>query len=121
MDLYREELLDRYRHPKNIGEVFNATNKATLKNPLCGDSLSVSIKTSTAGIITDIKFNGIGCMVSTVSADMLADFVKGKTINEVKNMTDDKMLQLLGMDLTPSRKKCAILSLGVLKKALCPR
>jgi len=118
MDLYREELLDRYKNPQNIGEVFDATNKATLKNPLCGDSLSVSIKTSKEGIITDIKFNGIGCMVSTVSADMLADFVKGKTINEVKSLTENKMIELLGMDLTPSRKRCAILSLGVLKKAI---
>lgn len=119
MDLYREEILDRYKHPQNMGEVFDATNKATLKNPLCGDSLSVSIKASKEGTITDIKFNGIGCVVATVSADMLADFVKGRTINEVRSLIENKVVELLGLELTPSRQKCAILSLGVLKKALC--
>ncbi|MBU1104578.1 iron-sulfur cluster assembly scaffold protein [Patescibacteria group bacterium] len=120
MNIYREELLDRYKNPQNMGEIVDATNKASLKNPLCGDALSVSFKTS-KGVVTDIKFNGIGCLISTVSADMLADFVKGKTLREIKDMSEEQMLQLLEMDLTTSRKKCAILSLGVLKKALCPR
>jgi len=118
MDLYREEILDRYKNPQNIGDIKDATNKATVKNSICGDTLSAGIRISESGLVSEVKFKSIGCMVSTVSADVLADYAIGKNISEVKNIKEEEVLKLFGIDLTPSRRKCALLSLEVLKKAV---
>jgi nitrogen fixation NifU-like protein len=117
MNLYREEILDRYKNPQNIGEIKNATNSASVVNTICGDKLKVDV-TIRNGNIEDIKYKSIGCMVSTVSADILADFIKIRSVEEVLKIKEEEVLKLLGLNLTPSRKKCALLCYDALLKAL---
>ncbi len=109
LDMYAEELLERYKNPVNRGTIKNATNEAHETNPLCGDSLDIYLKIEN-GKIYDAKFNGYGCAISQSSADILLDSIKGKSGDEVKKFPKDEFLKILGVSLSPARLKCALLS-----------
>jgi nitrogen fixation NifU-like protein len=116
-DLYREVILDHYKNPTNKGNIENSDYSFEDENPLCGDHLHIDLKTDDKGIITEAKFDGHGCAISMASADMLLDTLVGKSIEDVKQLSKQDILDLLGIELSPVRLKCALLSLKVAKAA----
>ncbi len=117
-EMYQEQILDHYKNPRNFGEMSDADLHAKDSNPLCGDELTMYIKVSDDGHITDIKFYGHGCAISQASASLLTMKLKGKNIEEAKKVDTENIVKMLGIQLSPVRLKCALLSLQVLKKAL---
>ncbi len=113
-DLYRELILDHYQHPHNHGEIPDADITYEDSNPLCGDRIRIDIKTKN-NVVTDVKFNGKGCAVSQASASMLTDALIGKSLDEIKTMDKQFILDMLGIPLGPTRIKCALLPLKVIK------
>ena len=116
-DIYKDIILDYYRHPRNSGDLPNADVSAKDSNPLCGDIIEMQLKIQDAKI-DDIRFKGKGCAISQASASMLTEVVKGKSLDEVKAMGKSDVLDLLGIDPGPTRIKCALLGLKVMKLAV---
>jgi nitrogen fixation NifU-like protein len=117
MDLYREDILEHYRHPQNFGELPDATNSAKSYNPSCGDEMVMQVKVE-GGRVVDLRFKGESCAISRAGASMLTEEVKGKTLDEIRAVTDGEHLARFGKELAPGRLKCAMLSLGTLRQAL---
>ncbi len=117
-DLYREEILDHYRSPRHRGRL--ASPDATFEddNPLCGDRVRLDVRFEEDGRIAEVRFCGEGCAISQATASMLCDDVVGKLPAEVTGWDKQKVLELLGISLTPIRLKCALLPLKVLQAAL---
>lgn len=113
-DLYRELILDHYQHPHNHGEIQNADITYEDSNPLCGDKIRIDIKLKD-NVVQDVKFNGKGCAVSQASASMLTDELIGKSLDDIKKLDKQFILDLLGIPLGPTRIKCALLPLKVIK------
>lgn len=121
-NFYRDNILDHYRHPKNFGKILKPDASTSVGNPLCGDEISMNIRfKKKAPVIDDVRFQGVGCAISIASASMLTEEIKGMQVTEVKKLTKDFILNLLGIELTPTRLKCALLALETLHKALTPR
>ena len=121
MDLYREEILDHYKNPRNFGHLSHATITDVADNVSCGDTISMEILLLEDGshtIVSDIKFSGVGCAISQAAASLLTEHVKGKALAEVKKITPEDVFTLLHVDLTPARVKCALLGYEALKKTL---
>lgn len=116
-DLYREIILDHYKNPRHKGKISEGQYDFADDNPLCGDHIEIFIKTDTNGIIEDAKFEGQGCAISMASADLLMESIIGKDIEQVKKLSKQDILDLLGIELSPVRLKCALLSLKVAKAA----
>jgi nitrogen fixation NifU-like protein len=116
-DLYRENILDHYKNPRNSGHLDHPTVTAEGVNPLCGDELSVELLVE-GGVVSDVRYNGRGCAISQAAASMISDAVKGRPVEEVERIGREDVLDELGIPLTPIRLKCALLSVGVLKVAL---
>ena len=116
-DIYKDIILDYYRHPRNLGDLPQADVRAKDSNPLCGDIIEMQLKIQDAKI-DDIRFKGKGCAISQASASMLTEVVKGKSLDEVKAMSKSDVLDLLGIDPGPTRIKCALLGLKVMKLAV---
>jgi len=116
-DIYREIILDYYRHPRNYGKIENPDIFARDSNPLCGDEIEIYIRLSEdKKKIEDIKFQGKGCAISQASVSMLTEMVQGLSLEEVKNISKEDIFEALGNpDLGPTRVKCALLGLKVLK------
>lgn len=115
-DLYREIILDYYRHPRNYGKLDNPSIQAKDTNPLCGDVVEIQIQLDNQKKAMEIRFNGKGCAISQASASMLTEMVQGKTLEEIRGIGSEKILEALGTpDLGHTRIKCALLSLKVLK------
>ena len=114
MDIYTETILEYYRHPKNHGTIKDADIFVRDSNPVCGDVVEIYIKVN-QNKINEIKFSGHGCAISQASTSMLTEMVAGKNLKEVKDLSKDEILKLLGIDLSPVRLKCALLGLKVLK------
>lgn len=115
VDLYREQILDHYRNPHNFGKLKNATHAYTGKHVLCGDVIEMEAVVND-GKISKIAFSGQACAISTASASLLTEFVKGKSIDEIMKLKKSDVLKLIGIDPTPTRLKCALLPLEVLQK-----
>lgn len=113
-DLYREVILDHYQHPHNHGTLPDATSSYEDSNPLCGDKIRIDLKVKD-GIVEDVAFSGRGCAISQAAASMLTDEIKGKPLEEVRTFDKQRILDLIGIPLGPTRLKCAMLSLKVLK------
>lgn len=113
-DLYREVILDHYQNPHNHGTIPNATMTYEDSNPLCGDKIRIDLLVKD-GVVEDVKFSGRGCAISQASASMLTDEVKGKPLEEIRHFDKERLLELIGIPLGPTRLKCALLSLKVLK------
>ncbi len=116
-DIYKDIILDYYRNPRNFGDLPDPDVRAKDSNPLCGDIIEMQLKIRD-NKIDDIRFKGKGCAISQASASMLTEVVKGKTLDDVKAMGKPNVLELLGIDPGPTRIKCALLSLKVLKVAV---
>lgn len=113
-DLYRELILDHYQHPHNHGEIPEADISYEDSNPLCGDKIRIDIKLKD-NVVSDIKFNGKGCAISQASASMLTDELLGKSLDDIRKLDKQFILDLLGIPLGPTRIKCALLPLKVIK------
>jgi nitrogen fixation NifU-like protein len=113
-DIYKDIILDYYRNPRNFGDLPNPDVRAKDSNPLCGDIIEMQLKIND-GKVEDVRFKGKGCAISQASASMLTEVVKGKSLDEVKAMTKTDVLNLLGIDPGPTRIKCALLGLKVMK------
>jgi nitrogen fixation NifU-like protein len=117
-DFYRVLIVERYKNPAYKGKLDPNDFSYEDENPLCGDQIRVDLRVDGENIITEAMFSGHGCAISQASADLLMETVIGKPLDEVKNMTKETILDLLGIELGPVRLKCALLSLKVLKAGL---
>jgi len=115
-DLYLEHILDHYQHPRNYGTLENPDRSFEDSNPLCGDRIRIALRPA-ADRIADIRFTGRGCAISQAAASILTEMVKGKSLEEVKQLGAQDLLDELGVPISPARRKCALLSLKVLKAA----
>jgi len=131
-DLYQEIILDHYKKPRNAGRIEQPTCSAAGDNPLCGDKISITVR-KTGDRIEDIRWNGAGCAISTASASLMSEAVKGKTLREFEGLFDrfhamvtgtggsdglDKLEVFSGVSEFPVRVKCASLAWHTLKAAL---
>lgn len=114
-DLYREIIIERYKSPQYRGELEPHDISFEDENPLCGDHIRIDLRVDPQGKVSDAAFSGHGCAISQASADLLLESVIGKSVDEVKQLSKQDVLDLLGIELGPVRLKCALLSLKVLK------
>lgn len=115
-DFYRDYILDHYRNPRNFGNIENPDAQAEDLNPLCGDQIRIQLKLDD-GVISDLKFSGKGCAISQASTSMLTETVKGMKLEDVAKLSKDVVLENVGIGISPTRLKCAMLGLRVLKSA----
>ncbi len=113
-DLYRQEILDHYQNPRNWGTLDHPDITAVDSNPLCGDEIRIDLKIED-GKVAAVRFSGKGCSISRAAASMLSEAVEGKTLEEVKQISREDVLDMLGIELGPVRLKCALLALKTLK------
>jgi nitrogen fixation NifU-like protein len=114
-DLYREIIIDRYKNPLYRGELDPHDISFEDDNPLCGDHIRIDLRLGEDGKVSQAVFQGHGCAISQASADLLIESIQGKTLDEVKLISKEDILEMLGIELGPVRLKCALLSLKVLK------
>ena len=113
-ELYRENILDHYKHPRNRGTLEKPDITYEDANPLCGDQLRIDIAVED-GRIAQIRHSGHGCSISQAAASMLCERMEGRPLEEVKSLTREDVLEMLGIELGPVRLKCALLALKTLK------
>jgi len=114
-DLYREQIIDRYQNPVYRGVLDPHDITFEDGNPLCGDEIRLDLRIDTNGIVQEAAFSGQGCAISQASADLLMERIQGKSLEEIKTLGKEDILEMLGIELGPVRLKCALLSLKVLK------
>jgi nitrogen fixation protein NifU and related proteins len=116
-DLYRDIILDHYRNPRNRGTLDPADFTYEDVNPLCGDEIRIDVRVKDDKI-DEIAFSGRGCAISQASASILMEMTDGKSLDEVKAITKEDLLEELMVPISPARLKCALLSLKVLKAGI---
>lgn len=111
---YREFILDHYKNPRNFGRLDRADISHEEYNPLCGDLVGMDLQVRD-GVIEDIRFHGRGCAISQASASLMTERLKGRSLDEARQITKEDVLDELGIEISPARLKCALLPLKVLK------
>jgi nitrogen fixation NifU-like protein len=115
-DMYRQQILDHYKNPRNYGELDDPTFSHVGENPMCGDEIAVDVKLAEDGeTIEYATFHGDGCAISQASASMLTGELQGMTLDELDELDRDDVIDLLGVDISPMRVKCAVLAEMVAK------
>ena len=120
-DLYRDEILEHYRHPHNFGTLAEPDAVQEGANPLCGDRITLMLGISEDGVVDEVAFTGRGCAISQASASMLTDEIKGRRLTDLARLGRQDVLDNLGIEISPARLKCAMLSLETLRKAVGDR
>ncbi|MBV8727154.1 MAG: SUF system NifU family Fe-S cluster assembly protein [Candidatus Eremiobacteraeota bacterium] len=115
-DFYKEYILDHYRNPRNFGRLAAPDASAEDVNPLCGDEIRMDLQLND-GVVTDVRFSGKGCAISQASASMLTEGVKGERLEDVARLSPQTVLDNVGIGISPTRMRCAMLGLKVLKSA----
>jgi nitrogen fixation NifU-like protein len=115
--LYREAILDHYRHPRGKGHLDSPDIHYHDTNPFCGDEITIELQVKD-NVVVDAAFDGRGCAISQATASMLMEEVLGKSLDELKTWDKEYILDLLGIEIGPVRLKCALLPLKVLKAGL---
>ena len=116
-DMYREEILSHYKRPRNWGPLEGADLEFEDTNPLCGDELKVMFKVDENRVVTEVRFDGHGCAISQASASMASEELVGRSVDELVALDRSFVLDLLGIPISATRMKCAMLSLKVIKSA----
>lgn len=116
-DMYQEEILDHYRHPRCFGLLPSASHSQELNNPLCGDKIAVYLRIEN-DVIEQARFTGQGCAISMAAASMLMESLEGMAVRQAKALTKDDILELLHIPVGPVRLKCALLAWDTLQQAL---
>ena len=119
--LYRDEILEHYRHPHNFGTLPAPDAVQEGSNPLCGDRITLMLGIGEDDTVAEVAFTGRGCAISQASASMLTDEIKGKSLDEVARIGASDVIEELGIEISPARLKCALLSLDTLRRALADR
>ena len=110
-DMYRQQILDHYRNPRNYGEIEGATYSHVGENPMCGDEIAMDVVLAADGETIDrVAFRGDGCAISQAAASMLSERLPGTTLDELREMDRDDVIDMLGVDISPMRVKCAVLA-----------
>ncbi len=115
--LYTEELLEHYRHPQNYGAPKNPKQNITLQNPLCGDVITLFLNVEKETVV-GVSFIGKGCAVSTAAASLMTEYVKGKSVKELRNIDKKSTMNVVGIEVSPGRIKCLLLPFEALKELL---
>jgi nitrogen fixation protein NifU and related proteins len=115
--VYRDHILDLYKYPHNFGKLKSCTYHHKESNPLCGDEIEMFVKIA-EGHVAEVKFTGVGCAICMASSSLLTDWVKKKTTREIKDLKNEDVYSLLHTHVSPSRVKCALLPMFVLKNGL---
>jgi nitrogen fixation protein NifU and related proteins len=115
--LYRDYILEHYKHPRNFGELEPHDLEFHDYNPLCGDEMGIHIRVED-GRIADLRFHGQGCAISQASASIASEELIGMPLEEVGELSASWMIDLLGIQISPTRRKCALLNLKVLRGAV---
>lgn len=124
MDLYREDVMDHYEHPRNQGEIDPSAGSGQVvegrdSNASCGDMIQFSIRTGKSQTIEEVKWKGIGCAITTAAASKLSEYLKGKSIESLRAISDEEMAAKgIGIEVNPGRIKCLMLPVKVVKKIL---
>jgi nitrogen fixation protein NifU and related proteins len=113
-DFYQQNILDHARHPRNSGQLDSPTVSREEYNPLCGDKVRFDLVIE-GEVIKDVRFSGRGCAISQAAASMLAEEIKGKPLDEVRQIGKEEILDLLGIPIGYTRLKCALLGLKAVK------
>lgn len=116
--LYRQNILDHYKNPQNFGKLEEASAKAHEANPLCGDEINLYLLFDDENKVKKVKFNGTGCAISMAAASMLTEELKGKTLENLVQISYNDIIELLGVQISPARVKCAELPIKALHNAL---
>jgi nitrogen fixation protein NifU and related proteins len=116
-ELYRDQILEHYKRPRNFGRLERFDLEFEDSNPFCGDEQHVFLKLDESGRVAEVSFEGQGCAISTAATSLLTDELEGKTREELLALPKDFVLDLLGIDISATRMKCALLGLKVVKGA----
>lgn len=117
MEEYSQTVMDHFTHPRNVGEIKDPSGRGKVGNPVCGDIMELYIKVNDEGVITDAKFKTFGCGAAIASSSILTEMIKGKTVKEVEELTNKKVLEALG-GLPKVKIHCSLLAEEALKKAI---
>ena len=116
-DFYKEYILDHYRNPRNFGSLDAPDASFEDLNPLCGDRIRFELQVGNDGRVTDVRFSGKGCAISQASASMLTESLKGERLEDVARLPQERVLENVGIGISPARMKCAMLGLKVARSA----
>ncbi|MFZ9668413.1 MAG: iron-sulfur cluster assembly scaffold protein [Solirubrobacterales bacterium] len=116
-ELYREQILEHYKRPHNFGRIDDPDLEFEDNNPFCGDEQHVTIRLDEDDRVSEIRFEGKGCAISTAATSMLTDELTGLSRDELVTLPKEKVLDLLGIEISATRMKCALLGLKVVKGA----
>jgi nitrogen fixation protein NifU and related proteins len=116
-EMYQEHILDLYKDPSNRGALPNPTHKSHSFNPLCGDDITINLLTKNDKV-EQVKFEGKGCAISIASASMVTDKIKGMTVSEIMKLKKEDVLDMLQIEISPVRLKCALISLETVHNAI---